>query len=65
MRFSQYLLLPLLFLSLSLFSTSALAEEGPEIERLEVVLWPEYDRPAVLVFLRVQLAGGASLPTPG
>jgi len=39
-----------------------LAQEETRIERLEVVLWPEYDRPAVLVFLRVQLAGGASLP---
>jgi len=63
MRFSRYILLPFLLLSLSLFSTSALAEEGPEIEHLEVVLWPEYDRPAVLVFYQVQLPGGTSLPT--
>lgn len=63
MRFLHRSLLPFLLLGLSLFSTSALAQEGPEIERLEVVLWPEYDRPAVLVFLRVQLAGGTSLPT--
>lgn len=63
MRFSRYILLPFLFLSLLLFSTSALAQEGTEIERLEVALWPEYDRPAVLVFYQVQLPGGASLPT--
>jgi len=62
MRFLHRYLLTFLLLGLCLLSTSALAQEETRIERLEVVLWPEYDRPAVLVFLRVQLAGGASLP---
>lgn len=63
MRFLHRSLLPFLLLGLHLFSASALAQEGPEIERLEVALWPEYDRPAVLVFYQVQLPGDTSLPT--
>lgn len=63
MRFLHRSLLPFLLLGLCLFSAPALAQEGSEIERLEVALWPEYDRPAVLVFYQVQLPGGTSLPT--
>jgi hypothetical protein len=33
------------------------------LERLEVVLWPEYDRPSVLVMLRGYLPMDAPLPT--
>ena len=40
---------------------SARAQTG--LERLEVVLWPEYDRPAVLVMLRGYLPLDALLPT--
>jgi hypothetical protein len=42
-------------------AVSARAQTG--LERLEVVLWPEYDRPAVLVMLRAYLPLDAQLPT--
>jgi hypothetical protein len=41
---------------------SATAQGGLEIERLEVKLWPEYDRSAVLVIYRVQLSSSTILP---
>lgn len=34
----------------------------PTIEQLEIALWPEYDRAAVLVIYRIFLAEGTSLP---
>jgi hypothetical protein len=40
----------------------AAAQQPPAIERLTVALWPEYDQPAMLVILRVQLAPGTVLP---
>lgn len=33
-----------------------------KLERLEVALWPEYDRPAMLVMYRARLAAGTALP---
>jgi hypothetical protein len=41
----------------------AWAQAVPTVDQLEVVLWPEYDRPAVLVIYRVTLAAGTALPT--
>jgi hypothetical protein len=50
-------------LLLSFATIPANAQEGPSIESLEVVLWPEYDQPAVLVVYRVTLAPDTPLPT--
>ena len=36
--------------------------EAPHLDRLEVVIWPEYDQPAALVMLRAHLAQGTPLP---
>jgi len=53
----------LAFLALSLLAAPARAQAVPEIDRLEVVIWPEYDRPAVLVIYRVDLSPETPLPT--
>jgi hypothetical protein len=37
-------------------------ENAPTIQSLQVDLWPEYDRPQVLVIYRIQLAEGSPLP---
>lgn len=57
----------LLFLTLLLlvfpYSQPVMAQgEGADIERLEVALWPEYDRPEMLVILRARLSQDQSLP---
>src|SRR3990172_8860380 len=41
----------------------ARAQAAPSIELLEIVLWPEYDRPAVLVIYRVTLSPDTAFPT--
>ena len=38
------------------------AQETPRLASLEIAIWPEYDRPAVLVLLRGELAADAPLP---
>ena len=38
------------------------AQGAAQLSFLEVDLWPEYDRPDVLVIYRIQLASGVSLP---
>lgn len=44
-------------------STQGRAQEATAfVEHLEVALWPEYDRPAMLVIYRFELAPDASLP---
>ncbi len=35
---------------------------NPQLSRLEVEMWPEYDRPEVLVIYRVELAPNTALP---
>jgi len=48
--------------SIVLVSSAATAETQPRLARLQVELWPEYDRPAVLVMLQGWLAADAALP---
>ena len=52
----------LLFLAAAV-STGAAQEPPPPLEHLEVALWPEFDRPAMLVIYRFELTSAASLPT--
>jgi hypothetical protein len=53
-----------LFLAFSLFTPlPVLAQTAkPEIERMMVEIWPEYDRPDVLVIYRITLTDSTSLP---
>lgn len=57
------LIFGLLILSTLLIVPPAVyAQEGLTLSNLEIDLWPEYDRPAVLVIYRVQLPASTSLP---
>ena len=46
----------------ALWAAPGSAQGAPSIARLEVAIWPEYDKPSVLVIYRLQLAGGTALP---
>ena len=48
--------------SIVLISSAATARTELRLARLQVDLWPEYDRPAVLVMLQGWLAADAALP---
>jgi hypothetical protein len=50
-----------MFFSL-LFPGAAFAQENVPIATIEIDLWPEYDRPEMLVIYRVQLSADVSLP---
>ncbi len=52
----------LALISIVLVSSAATAQTEPRLARLQVKLWPEYDRPAVLVILHGWLAADAALP---
>lgn len=52
----------LIILSLLLMALPASAQVGPTIEQLEISLWPEFDRSAVLVIYRFLLAEDTLLP---
>jgi len=54
------LLKTLAFVAGIFLATAATAQV--RLERLEVVLWPEYDRPAVLVILNATLSADTELP---
>lgn len=49
--------------ALCALSSGGVAAQGvPEIERLEVVFWPEFDTPDVLVIYRISLSESVALP---
>lgn len=61
----QLVLIHYLLLSLflpSLLSGTALAQSPAPLEILNIALWPEYDRPEVLVIYRGQIAEDVPLP---
>jgi hypothetical protein len=61
MRLQQIVLVALL--GLGLFAAGAVyAQETVDLERLEVVIWPEYDRPEALVMLRGFLPADTIFP---
>jgi len=41
---------------------SGAAKNAPRLDRLQIEIWPEYDRPAALVILKGELAGDVALP---
>jgi hypothetical protein len=49
-------------MSFVLVASAATAATEPRLASLEVALWPEYDRPAVLVMLHGRLVPNAALP---
>ena len=49
-------------LTLSVFALSAQAQEVPRFETLTIDLWPEYDRPDMLVIYKAELSPEVSLP---
>lgn len=56
-------ILTIIILSTFLLIVPAAAQTGPTIDQLEIALWPEFDRPAVLVIYRITLAEDTPLPT--
>lgn len=52
----------LALMSFVLVSSAATAETEPRLASFEVALWPEYDRPAVLVMLQGRLVPNTALP---
>jgi hypothetical protein len=55
--------LPLiLVLGLAILAGSARAQDAPVLSTMEISLWPEYDRPEVLVILRGSFDATTSLP---
>lgn len=55
-------LLMLLAAAALLLAAPAAAQDEPILDRLTVRVWPEFDRPAALVFLIGQVAEGTTLP---
>ncbi|MBI4770968.1 MAG: hypothetical protein HY784_11320, partial [Chloroflexi bacterium] len=55
-------LLAIFVLLLWLVATPAWAQSGVALSRLEVDLWPEYDRPGVLVLYRITLDPAVAVP---
>ncbi len=53
---------PLSLLLISLLTGTALAQSPAPLEILNIALWPEYDRPEVLVIYRGQIAEDVPLP---
>jgi len=43
---------------------AAAAVGAPRLQRLQIDIWPEYDRPAVLVILKGEIAGNGDAATP-
>lgn len=56
-------LLVSLCLILSVIPISQAQSTGPSLDQLLVELWPEFDRPEVLVIYRAQLSADTALPT--
>lgn len=53
---------PILFCILLAGASPAAGQIGAVLDRMEIVLWPEYDRPSLLVMLRAWLPADAPLP---
>ena len=44
------------------YAAAPSAQRNPRLASLQIEIWPEYDRPAALVLLRVKLAGDVACP---
>lgn len=54
----------LMLLCLAVLARPGQAQEAPRLLNLEIALWPEYDRPDLLVIYRGLLTSGTPLPLP-
>ncbi len=63
MKFLRWMLGLTLLGVICFFAAPGHAENASRLDRLEVALWPEYDRSAVLVIYKAYLDPTASLPT--
>ena len=52
----------IILLSLSVITLSAQAQEAPRFDTLTIDLWPEYDRPDMLVIYKAEISPEVSLP---
>jgi hypothetical protein len=57
-------ILLILVLSLAVLAGSVYAQDTPTLTELKLSLWPEYDRPEVLVIYRGLFANNTPLPVP-
>jgi hypothetical protein len=55
-------IIALLIVAVSLLPAPGRAQTGPALSILEVDLWPEYDRPSMLVLYKATLPAGVALP---
>jgi len=66
---SRMAILALAFILAPAFAAAppAVATGNPRLANLEIEIWPEFDRPAALVFLKGEIAAasGAGRPGPG
>jgi hypothetical protein len=60
--YSLLILLCLVGMTAGLSAFTVLAQDDVSFSKLEIDLWPEYDRPEVLVIYRISLDPAASLP---
>jgi hypothetical protein len=60
MRFTRHFILAAALCAL--FVGGAAAQGDPEVENLEVVFWPEFDTPDMLIIYRITLSESTALP---
>lgn len=58
----RWSLLIILLVSLLLTTVAVQAQDAPAFETVQVAIWPEYDRPEVLVIYYLSLSGTVKLP---
>ncbi len=63
MRITKLTLCAAIALASAIFPIAAAGQTPAAIDRIELGIWPEYDRPAVLYLYVIHLAGGTTLPT--
>lgn len=49
-------------LAFAAMSANRIAQDNPRLAKLQVEIWPEFDRPAALVLLRGELAANTKMP---
>lgn len=60
----RFLMIAITILTSLFLPFSAAAQAPQQFSKVNVAIWPEYDRPQALIIYRVTLASDASLPAP-